>query len=136
MRKQLVNFITCGCDSSAPFFVSTYMYQKKYQYDLFLFVWKSMRMIWYFLGCLMALSAISWGPVLVVEEFLQLTNLGTHPHIGDSLVWVVRSRRQLPKVTSDMHLKILPMYLSVCLSLSENNKKFPVISTWKVKKKL
>jgi len=34
----------------------------------------------------MALSAISWGPVLVVEEFTQLTNPGTHPHIGDSLV--------------------------------------------------
>ena len=67
----------------------------------------------FFLGCLMALSAISWGPVLVVKEFLQLTNLGTHPHIGDSLVWVVRSRSQLPKVSSDMHLKILPMYL-VC----------------------
>ena len=44
------------------------------------------NIFFFFFWCLMALSAISWGPVLVTEEFLQLTNPATHPHIGDSLV--------------------------------------------------
>jgi hypothetical protein len=32
--KQLVNFITCGCDSSAPFFVIYIMYVIKFVSDL------------------------------------------------------------------------------------------------------
>ena len=60
MGKQLVNIITCGCESSAPFFVI-------YKFTDLIYICRWVRVVM-FSSTINNISVISWWSVLLVED--------------------------------------------------------------------
>ena len=82
MGKQLVNFITCGCESSAPFIVRATSFSGVGS--------RSTRREPPTMGKQLV-NFITWG-CESSAPFLWFTKLGANPRrIGDRLVWPVRS---------------------------------------------